>query len=379
MVKKYKRYPYRSKFNPHPEIEGSGWSWYAFYREHGVKKRASLRTRNERIAEKKFQELLQKLDKGILGFSLQPRPLPFKKFSKFFLEEGMADLSESSILRHRQNLFGLKKKISNGEYEERKGHLVRFFRSQNLKSIGVKRVGKYIKYRQKEGASPNTILKELATLSSIFRFAMTEELITFNPVLAVKKPKLKQVRPNYTPTLEEIDLIFQHLFPGARSFLLAFCNSGCRKSELVNCNIRDADLTNKILRVKGKGDKERLIPMNKTLVRVIKEEVDSRPDPKADDPLFLNRENRRYESLRGVLNTACELAGIPRVTHHSFRHAYASLQHQRGVDDVEISKLLGHANPTITRNIYIHAFDESLREAAEGFEINAKKSHKSLT
>ncbi len=378
MVEKYRKYPYKTKFNPHPELSTSSWSWYAFYRENGVKKRASLRTKNERIAEKKFQELLERLDKGILGFSLKPRPLPFKDFAKVFLEEATADLSQSSVLRHRQNLFGLKKDF-NGEYKERQGHLVRFFRSQNLKSIGVKRISKYISYRQKEQASPNTILKELATLSSIFRFSMTEELIIFNPVLAVKKPKLKQVRPNYTPTLKEIELILQYLFPGAVRFLLAFCNSGCRKAELVNCNIRDADLINRMLRVRGKGDKERFLPMNEKLVEVMKEEIESRPNVRPDDPLFLNRENRRYQSLRGVLNTACKEAGVPHVTHHSFRHAYASLQHKRGVDEVKISKLLGHANPTITRNIYIHIFDEGLREAAEGFKIEAKKSHKSIT
>jgi integrase len=77
----------------------------------------------------------------------------------------------------------------------------------------------------------------------------------------------------------------------------------------------------------------------------------------------------RYRSLRNPLETACKLAGVPHTSHHGLRHAYATLQYSQGVDLVSLSKLLGHVNPTVTQNIYVHVVDERLRRAAESFQI----------
>ncbi|MDA2935357.1 tyrosine-type recombinase/integrase [Acidobacteria bacterium AH-259-D05] len=369
--KEYKKYPYKQRY---PRPDDAKCNWYAFYRENGERKRKSLGTRNERIAEKKFVDLEDCLDKGVLGFSLKPKPIPFKVFCRRFLKEGTYDLAEASVLRHRQNLFGLERDKSNREmYLEKEGHLVKFFRNRDFKSIRIKDVTRYIRHRAKNGAAPNTILKELATLSSMLRFAMTEELIMSNPVLAVKKPKLTLVRPNYTPTDKELIMILKHLHPTATRFFLAFCNSGCRKSELVRCNIGDVNLEEKVLTVIGKGNKKRKIYMNDVLVECIKSELDSRPGAKPNDPLFLNRKGKRYRTLRTPLTTACERAGLPHVSHHSLRHAYATLQYRDGLDIVSLSKLLGHANPTITQNIYVKADEEKLRKAAEGFQIGGAK------
>ncbi len=369
-MKKYKKYPYKARY---PDSDNAQCSWYAFYREGSQKKRVSLATRNERVAEKKFMELCDRLDKGLLGFSLRPKRLPFIEFARRYLSEGTFELSETSILRHRQNLFRLKKSPEGDGFVEEEGHLVKFFRTRDFKAIGVKDLSRYIGLRQQAGAAPNTILKELATLSAMFQFALAEEIVIFNPVLAVKKPRLKKVRPNYTPTKEELLRVLEHLYPGARRFALAYCNSGCRKSELANCNVADANLEQKRLRIVGKGDKERVIPMNEVLFECVKEELASRARTKPGDPLFLNREGRRYRSLRGPLTSACERAGVSHILHHSLRHAYASFQHEQGLDTPRLSRLLGHANPTVTQNIYIDIFDEGLREAAEGFEISLPK------
>jgi integrase len=61
---------------------------------------------------------------------------------------------------------------------------------------------------------------------------------------------------------------------------------------------------------------------------------------------------------------------VPHVSHHSLRHAYATLQHKQGTDLVLLSRLLGHANPTVTQNIYVDPFPEELREAGEKFKID---------
>jgi Phage integrase, N-terminal SAM-like domain len=179
---KYEKYPYKARY---PDATNPDDSFYAFFREHGKKKRRSLGTRNERIADKKFNDLCELLDKGVLGFSLRPKPLNFVEFARTYLKEGTHDLADASVLRHRLNLFRQQKdkKCAGQTYLEKRGHLIKFFGSRDFKSIGVKDVLAYIRKRQNAGAAANTILKELATLSAMFQFAVSEELVLSNPTV----------------------------------------------------------------------------------------------------------------------------------------------------------------------------------------------------
>ena len=138
----------------------------------------------------------------------------------------------------------------------------------------------------------------------------------------------------------------------------------------MNANVGDVDLELKFLRVRGKGHRDRTIPLNDRLVQCIKQELEDRKTPAPSEPLFLNRDGRRYRSLRTPLARACRLAGVPHTSHHGLRHAYATLQYKEGVDLIPLSKLLGHVNPTVTQNIHVHVVQEGLRKAAESFEVD---------
>ena len=142
------------------------------------------------------------------------------------------------------------------------------------------------------------------------------------------------------------------------------------QSRTRDANVGDVDLELKLLRVRGKGHRDRTIPMNDILVQCIKQELEERKNPGPNDPLFLNRDSKRYRSLRTPLARACRLAGVPHTSHHGLRHAYATLQYSEGVELIPLSKLLGHVNPTVTQNIYVHVVEEHLRKAAESFEID---------
>ena len=364
--KQYRKYPYKERY---PNPENPRHPFYAFFRLNGVKTRRSLRTRNERFADVKFSRLIEDLDKGVIGFSLKPKPVNFVEFARTYLVDGVHDLAPASRQRHRQNLFGIVKARDGDGFVDGTGHLVEFFTGRDFKSIGPKDVIRYINNRRRQNSSPNTILKELATLSAMFQYAISQEFVLSNPVLSVKKPKLRLVRPNYAPTHAELMRIFQHLYPGARRFFIGFCNSGCRQSELSNCNVRDADLEQNILTVRGKGDKVRGIPMNEVLRQCVMDELALRPEALPSDPLFINKDRRRYRTIHNVLSSACEAAGVPHTSHHGLRHAYATLQYKGGLDIIRLSKLLGHANPTVTQNIYVHIMDPDLREAGERFSI----------
>ena len=123
--------------------------------------------------------------------------------------------------------------------------------------------------------------------------------------------------PNYVPDQEEIYRLLECLDPAARRFCLAFLNSGFRKSELVAFNVGDVDLEKRVSRVVGKGAKRRKIFMNAVLCDSIYAEIQSRPGVGPAEPLFLNREKKRYRSLRTPLATACKRVKVTRISHHS--------------------------------------------------------------
>jgi integrase len=271
-----------------------------------------------------------------------------------YLEEGTADLSPQTVRRHKQ-VF--------------KNQLKPHFKKSSVKAIGPRELVKYIRMRQKEEAAPNTIHKEIAAISAVFNFLAAEELIPpINPTRAIKKPRLKQVRPHYAPTGLELERIFEHLFEGAKLFYLALCNTGCRLAEIQNTNVSDLDFDQKVLRVIRKGGKFDYVPLNEVLIEALAHDTTQR-NAKLDDPLFLNNHGQRYKRITRSLRTACKNAGVPHTTHHGLRHAYATLLHEAGNDDGTISKLLGHANPTVARNTYIHWKDAEVRRAAESVAV----------
>ena len=124
----------------------------------------------------------------------------------------------------------------------------------------------------------------------------------------------------------------------------------------------------------SKGGKAQYIPLNPEALACIKEEVKFRTEtfgkkPAADEPLFTNRYGRRYRKIRGSLKTACRKAEVPYVTHHSLRHFFANMLKEQTLDIGEISRFLGHANPTVTQNIYLHWRDEALHGRAQEVQI----------
>ena len=108
--------------------------------------------------------------------------------------------------------------------------------------------------------------------------------------------------------------------------------------------------------------------MNEIVITCIREELQGR-DPQPEDPLFLNNHGKRYKRITRSLRTACKRAGVPHCTHHSLRHAYATILHERGIDMGTISKLPGCASPTITQNIYVHWKEDRIKQAAQSVEI----------
>ncbi|MCH9609402.1 MAG: Tyrosine recombinase XerC [Chlamydiales bacterium] len=215
-----------------------------------------------------------------------------------------------------------------------------------------------------------TIVRRLSSLRSFFKFCQNEEWISHNPLEQIESPKLDKRLPS-SLSFEQIKHLFDqpdtktYLGCRDRCIMELFYSSGLRVSELVQLNRTDFDQRGLLLRLKGKGKKERIVPITKNAAEWISTYLDhaerhknhaghlAEADPQA---IFLNRNGTRL-SPRSVDRkfdkylTASGLAG--KVTPHTIRHTIATHWLENGMDLKTIQLLLGHSSLTTT-TLYTH-------------------------
>lgn len=144
-------------------------------------------------------------------------------------------------------------------------------------------------------------------------------------------------------------------------------STGMRVSEVVNSNIEDVELERASIFVRGKGNRERKIPIVcDSVEEIMREHIQSRliETKKSDGPLFLNQRGRRLsdQSIRAVVRRYSASIGAKRITPHMLRHTIATLLLEEGVDLRHIQRLLGHSS-IATTTLYVHVSEKSQREA----------------
>lgn len=343
-MKKYEHYPFMR--------QRSNGLWYAHViLEDGTRDIISLRERNKIRAEAKFRKLEEEIHAKIIGLPRIPTSLPFTTAADRYLAEGTLDLAESSVERH---CWAIHK------------HLVPYFGKESLTRIGPQRILDYITARKRAGAAPNTIHKEKAALSSIFSFYVDREMLPGNPVLAVrKKLKIRLVRPNYAPTIQEVIKILNRISPYSRRFFLCLWATGARFSEIRRANVGDVDLEERTIRLVRKGGRIQIVGLNKIAFEVIEQELLRRGNPPSSEPLFTNRLGKRTGKIHHALADACKRAGVPYITHHSLRHSFARTLRRSGYSIQQIGKLLGHESGSSMTVMYADMSDDEVIETAQ--------------
>ena len=185
----------------------------------------------------------------------------------------------------------------------------------------------------------------------------------------LSSPKLDKHLPSFM-TEEEVKKLIESAFAKApddllafrdRAILESFYSSGLRISEVVGLNVDDVDFISGILKIRGKGKKERIVPVGEAALGAIKKYLDKKK--KETEAVFLNKNSRRI-TTRGVMDIVrkyLRLAGIkPGVSAHTFRHSFATHLLNRGADLRTVQELLGHANLSTTQ-IYTHLTTEKLK------------------
>jgi integrase/recombinase XerC len=220
----------------------------------------------------------------------------------------------------------------------------------------------------------STVARKLATLRSFYKFLVRRGHLGANPVASIRTPKQDKRLPKYLE-VEQIEKLLSNcdvstlLGARDRAILETLYTTGMRVSELVALNIADIDLAGNVVHVRGKGRKERVIPLGPGAVRAVIHYLDLRranlPPGKADaQALYVNKHGQRLStrSVRRKLDKYLLEAGLDlSVSPHTLRHSFATHMLQRGADLRSLQELLGHQSLSTTQ-IYTHLSGETVRE-----------------
>jgi integrase/recombinase XerC len=244
-------------------------------------------------------------------------------------------------------------------------------RTPAIAKITTQSIREYLNHLQLELAYKSTTLaRTIASIRKFFEFCVDRGEVEASPASVIHNPKQPKKLPVYL-VQEELTRLLQApdkseamgLRDAAILTTLAF--TGCRLSEIVGLNVDHLSLTQRSMRVMGKGSKERIIPLNDVVMDAISAYLDVRGF--ANSPaLYLNKFGRRLSgrSVENIVRKYVLQAGVfrDRISPHKLRHTFATLLHSKDVDILEIQKLLGHASITSTQ-IYTHTSSSRLRAA----------------
>jgi len=215
---------------------------------------------------------------------------------------------------------------------------------------------------------PASLERAAASLRGFYRFLIREGAAVSNPAGLVRTPKKEKRLPKVAP-VDEVFRLLDSPSPDTpegrrdRAILELFYGSGLRLSELTGLNLEDVDLTGRMVRVRGKGSKERLVPMNARSAQRIAEAVAERDrfkpgvlDEDAQRALFLSRRGRRLSPRRVekiVEKFSREAMLTRRLSPHGLRHSFATHLMDSGMPIRSIQELLGHESLSTTQR-YTH-------------------------
>jgi integrase/recombinase XerD len=296
---------------------------------------------------------------------------PYKKGFKAFLqlEKSLAGNSVDAYLRDIEKLTQF---LATAHSLKKPGEL------------DLKDLQQFIKWISELGMTPTSQARIISGVRAFYKFCLLENIVSKDPTTLLEAPKLKRALPDFL-SFNEIELIIAQIDlskpEGGRNkaILETLYSCGLRVTELVNLKISQLYLDVGFIRVTGKGDKERLVPIGKEAIKYIliyKNEirVHTAPKPGNDDFLFLNRRGAKLSRIMIflIIKNLVKKAGITKtISPHTFRHSFATHLVEGGADLRAVQEMLGHESITTTE-IYTHLDREFLRKTLEQFHPSFK-------
>ena len=268
-------------------------------------------------------------------------------------------LSENTLGAYRADLLALNRRLVS-----RKVDLVHATRADILE---------YISWRVDGGAKPRSTARQLSSFRRFFRYFLREGVIAEDPTAQIAMPKIGRSLPQ-SLTEEEVEallaapVVSDPLGHRDRAMLELLYATGVRVSELINLKLSQANLNQSVLRIIGKGDRERLIPLGDEAQDWLKEFIEG---PRVEillerqtEYLFPTRRGDRMtrQAFWHIIKRYGKKAGIgKKLSPHTVRHAFATHLLNNGADLRVVQLLLGHSDVSTTQ-IYTHVARERMKE-----------------
>jgi integrase/recombinase XerD len=257
--------------------------------------------------------------------------------------------------------------------------------AKNPAALTLKDLQAFVKWIGELGMGATTQARIISGIRSFYKYLLTEQLVTIDPSTLLEAPKTRRKLPD-TLSFEEIELLIGAIDLSSpegtrnKAILETMYSCGLRVSELVGLKISCLYLDIGFIRVIGKGDKERLVPIGTDAIKCIKIYKDTvrshqSVSEKKQDILFLNRRGNALSRVMifYIIKSLALNAGITKViSPHTFRHSFATHLVEGGADLRAIQEMLGHESITTTE-IYTHLNRDFLRDTLQQFHPAFKK------
>lgn len=290
-----------------------------------------------------------------------------------------------SLLKDFKNFLKFERNLSENStqsYIQDLQKLIRFLSDNNINKkiseINSTVIREFI-YQQTKLIKPSSQSRLISSLKNFFDYLIIEKIIFINPINSIQYPKIAAKIPE-TLSTHEIDKLIDYLKKSKKNslrnctILEVLYSCGLRVSELTNLNISDIFFDDFLIKILGKGRKERFVPMSKIVKDMIKDYLNSErfntiTKKGFEDILFLNNRGEKLTRVMiyTILNIAKKGTGIKKkVSPHILRHSFATHLIENGADISSIQHMLGHTNVSTTER-YLHVSKEHLVDTIKRF------------
>lgn len=244
------------------------------------------------------------------------------------------------------------------------------YESVDAKLITSVMVRSWLANLKEETITSKSINRKISSLKSFFKFLMKEGVIDATPMSTIISPKINKRLPIYVEQ-KDMQTLFEYVeFPDTysgqteRLIMQLFYNTGFRVSELINLKISQVDFSNNYIKVLGKGNKERVIPVQKDLLHHLKNYLSKRNEAQLHNLIFISEKGKPlyakqvYNIVKKYLTL---VTTVQKKSPHILRHSFATHLTNNGADLNAVKELLGHSSLAATQ-IYTHNSIEKLKE-----------------
>jgi integrase/recombinase XerD len=290
-----------------------------------------------------------------------------------------------SYLQIEKSLSDNSVKAYTADIEKLLNFLESFYNSAPLKSIQLSHLKKFIEYLNQFGIAPRSQARIISGVRAFFKFLVLENYIENNPAILLELPMIGKKLPVFL-SVEEIDQLQATIDLSKdeghrnKAIIETLYSCGLRVSELINLKLTDLYFDLGFIKVLGKGNKERLVPISNLAIKEISIYQDKYRNklnihPQSENILFLNRRGKKLtrEMIFTIVKTLANKSNLNKnISPHTFRHSFATHLVDGGADLRAVQEMLGHES-IITTEIYTHLSKDYLKQTITDFHPRSIK------